>query len=87
MVPNIADTRKLARTASTAAPVDLRRLLGYVGAVAGGAAAALRPESAKGGARSAPRQREGARARACHSVGPWSDAKPCIAIICLKHVM
>jgi len=48
VVPNIADTRKLARTASTAAPVDLRRLLGYVGADAGGAAAALRPESAKG---------------------------------------
>ena len=41
----MVDSRKLARTASSAPPVDLRRLLGYVGEDPLGGAADLRPVS------------------------------------------
>ena len=47
----VTDSRKLARTASSAPPVDLRRLLGYVGEDPLGGAADSRPVSAKDEAR------------------------------------
>ena len=47
----VTDSRKLVRTASSAPPVDLRRLLGYVGEDPLGGAADSRPASAEDEAR------------------------------------
>ena len=47
----VTDSRKLASTASSAPPVDLRRLLGYVGEDPLGGAADSRPVSAEDEAR------------------------------------
>ena len=43
----VTDSRKLVRTASSAPPVDLHRLLGYVGEDPLGGAADSRPASAE----------------------------------------
>ena len=53
----VADSRRLARTASSAPPVDLRRLLGYVGDDPLGGAAGSRPASAHDEARLPPSPR------------------------------
>lgn len=47
----VTDSRKLVRTASSAPPVDLRRLLGYVGEDPLGGGADSRPVSAEDEAR------------------------------------